>query len=302
MSLPLGELGPSVPVNRYNVPRVVGGNKSGATYLADRNRFSVPRPPPRRVPNRWTQQGYEISRPYSGTSRQGYNETSFTERVSGSQDQNLSSIGEGIRQRRPVQQQEGSDSVRDRIPESTPERGTSDTRIDIPESSERVPLLQSAGTAAAAGSGAGLSGLQTGFAGALGVAGGGILGAALTQLKSRADEKGYVLPDSEYIGPGNPIPIGAAKNPTEQIARDHDLGYGEVLQKAYGKKWTFDKFNREIRKLDDVAWGKFWERYGDEGDWKALVGYLGLRAKAAVEKHTGVIYPSFTGKLCRIVL
>lgn len=109
-----------------------------------------------------------------------------------------------------------------------------------------------------------------------------------------ANKRGYTLPGSDYVGPGNSIPIEAAKNPVDQIARDHDIKYQEIqtkYEKGHIDKSTFDT---EVRKADKEASARFAEESGVH----AVIGKLGLETKQAVEKLTGVLYPSVPGKIC----
>lgn len=167
------------------------------------------------------------------------------------------------------------------------QRFTPDTRIPIEpvDIAETTPLL---GSAAAVG--------NTGAA--IGTVVGGLgLAAGAGYLANKISRDGAVLPGSEYIGPGNPIREGPARHPADQIARDHDIGYETALREAKAKGFTKKQFEEEISKLDNKAWNSFYNRWRNDGDWRALVGYLGLRIKAGVEGKTGVLYPSFTGEL-----
>nr|QTE04089.1 MAG: putative structural protein [Tarsiger cyanurus ambidensovirus] len=191
----------------------------------------------------------------------------------------------------------------ERIPDSQPEIQETefdtpeDTRIqiepdpveiDIPlELAESTPLL---GTAAGGGALLGGTGsaLGTGGTAATGILGATVLGAGaygVKKLVDRAETKGYTLPESEYIGPGNPIPIGAAKNPSEQIAKEHDLAY------------TNAKTHSDVQSADREAYTKFRDEYHKSGDYYAKIGQLGLQAKAGIENIIGVQYPKNLGKL-----
>lgn len=191
----------------------------------------------------------------------------------------------------------------ERIPESEPEvqetefNTAEDTKIqiepepvevDIPvEFAESTPLLGSAAGGAAVFGGAG-SAVGTGGTIATGILGATVAGAAAYGIKKvvdRAETKGYTLPNSEYIGPGNPIPIGAAKNPSEQIAKEHDLAYSNA------------KTHSDVQSADRDAYTKFRDQYHKSGDYYAKIAQLGLQAKAGIEKVIGVQYPKNLGKL-----
>ena len=186
----------------------------------------------------------------------------------------------------------------ERIPESEPEiQETSfntpeETRIQVePETAlelgETIPLLAttSGGSALFGGS---ASAIGTTGSVATGVLGGTLLGAGaygIKKLTDRTSEKGLVLPNSEFIGPGNPIHIGAAKNPAEQIAKDHDLAY------------TNAKTHSDVQSADREAYYKFRDEYHKSGDYYAKIGQLGLQAKYGIEKVIGVQYPKNLSKL-----
>lgn len=120
-------------------------------------------------------------------------------------------------------------------------------------------------------------------------AGIGAAAAAATGLVSRTRQKGLVLPDSEYIGPGNPIPIGAAKNPTEQVARDHDLAYKEISSKPFSSRAEHHEavFEADKKAIQD---------FEKQGTFYGKIGALGLKTKVAVESSFGVFYPPYKGK------
>lgn len=172
-------------------------------------------------------------------------------------------------------------------PEDTRIQIESDPVVDIPlEFAESAPLLGTAagGTALLGGAG---SALGTGGSLATGILGATIIGAGaygIKKLSDRAETKGYTLPNSEYIGPGNPIPIGAAKNPTEQIAKDHDLAYSNA------------KTHSDVQSADKDAYTKFRDQYHKSGDYYAKIAQLGLQAKSKVEDIIGVQYPRNLGK------
>lgn len=300
MSLPVGDLGPGAPSRNSALhPNVSARNRAGGHYLKYLDKYK-PQTQYRPTQPRW-RQGYELSEGYRTQNLQVPNtaETSFTEGIRTPQEPNISSIGEGIRQRRPIQRQEGNNSSGNRLRASTTPR--TETRIDIPStgsglgvSSETVPLLGAAAGNSVLG-GASTSGLGIG-AGIAGVGAAAGLGYAAKVATDYVDERGAVLPGSDYIGPGNPIYEGPAKSIEDQIARDHDLGYSEVLYRAQREKWPIERFNAEIGHLDETAFDAFWNRYSTAGDWKSLIGYLGLKGKHSLEYYTGTLYPQFSGK------
>lgn len=123
--------------------------------------------------------------------------------------------------------------------------------------------------------------IATGVLAGTAVAGAGVVA---KKLYDRTQEKGLTLPGSEFIGPGNPIPIGAAKNPTEQIAKDHDVAYS-IAQHV-----------DDIKEADRKAIVEFGNEYKKSGDTYAKIGELGISAKENIENIIGVQYPRNLGE------
>ena len=151
-----------------------------------------------------------------------------------------------------------------------------DVRIDIPETDPLTPSVPPN-----PGGGISNAGLAP-IAGAAGTILAGVLGGILHR---RTEEKGLVLPDSEYIGPGNEIPISAAKDEAEQVAKDHDAGYRDL-------SYTDKEFGQKVALLDRAAIDAF-RRVNRKGiAWKARIGQIGLTIKRKVEEVLGEpIYP-----------
>lgn len=175
---------------------------------------------------------------------------------------------------------------------------TTNTTIDIPPEitetsfNELTPLLGE-GAIATTGTVA-TDGLAT--TAAIGIGGTAIIGGTaygIKKLIERTKEKGAVLPNSEYIGPGNPIPISAAKNKPDQIAKDHDVAYGKLIERMRQTPMTEDEFAIELHKLDQTAIDEFEKEYKESGSWNAWIGAKGLKIKQKIEKHTGPLYPKY---------
>lgn len=131
----------------------------------------------------------------------------------------------------------------------------------------------SAGEKIATGAGAVTAGVALG-AGAYGI----------SKLLERTEKKGAVLPYSDFIGPGNPIPIGAAKSPQDQVAKKHDLEYEEISH----KRQKTDDFNKAVKEADIKAINEF----DAINHWQAKIGATGLRIKQTVEGAIGhPLYP-----------
>lgn len=178
--------------------------------------------------------------------------------------------------------------LEDLAPEvETPMEGVAETAIDM--GLDTTPLLEGAGIGAAT-LGAGeiaATASATGTAAGTILLGGGaaILGGIATKiLNNGRSGKGYVLPDSEYIGPGNPIPIGAARNSADQAAKVHDAGYRDIDP---------DKDHHEqVKTLDEAAIKDFDKAYEKDGQINAKIGSVGLGIKRKVEDTLGFpLYP-----------
>lgn len=172
--------------------------------------------------------------------------------------------------------------------------------VDIPEViGETTGLLSGVGAAAGATSGsAGIgTALGTTAVGTTVVLGGAALAVGGKALYDRISEKGAVLPNSEFIGPGNPIHIGAAKNPAEQAAKEHDVNYTNLIEYAKLHEISQKDFTERVHQFDQSAIEEFEQDWKETGNWHSFVGKYGLKAKQAVEKLYGAaIYPKHPGK------
>lgn len=175
-----------------------------------------------------------------------------------------------------------------------------DESIDIPEViSETTGLLSGAGGAAGATTGAAGIGttLGTTTVGTTAALGGTALAVGGKLLYDRVSEKGAVLPNSEFIGPGNPIYIGAAKNPAEQAAKEHDVNYANLIEYAKRHEVSQKDFSERVHQFDESAINEFERDWKETGNWHSFVGKYGLKVKQVVEKLYGeAIYPQHPGK------
>lgn len=183
------------------------------------------------------------------------------------------------------------------------QNGEDELLIEHPESSAGVGTggaISSgiAGTAAGAAGGAGLTGTQVAFA-TTAVAGAGIatgLGIVSTKDKNKP-KQGYVLPNSDYIGPGNDIHIAPARNKADQIAKDHDIGYDNLIKYAQSNYISEEEFREKVNNLDKTAIDEFSKDYEESGNWQSFVGKYGLKIKTNIEKFINKqIYPTLPGK------
>lgn len=170
----------------------------------------------------------------------------------------------------------------------------SDTRISIPEtlevSSETAPLL-GASTASASGTASTVTGALAAVGGALAV--GGLSAAVINRIK----EKGATLPGSDYVGPGNPINIDAPRHASDAIAKEHDVGYQSIIDRAHRGELSEEEFATNIEQLDEHAIREFARNFHSSGEWHSFVGRWGLYFKNRIEAVTGPLYPTFPGKL-----
>lgn len=89
------------------------------------------------------------------------------------------------------------------------------------------------------------------------------VGAAATIIKSDAAKlalnlpkmtynaykgKGFVYPDTKYIGPGNPMDLGTPINYDDNLAYIHDNQYDELIDKGINPYFTFNEPDREMIK------------------------------------------------------
>nr|QVW56806.1 MAG: putative structural protein [Phylloscopus fuscatus parvoviridae sp.] len=120
------------------------------------------------------------------------------------------------------------------------------------------------------------------------------LGVGIKELVDRTNKKGYVLPNSEFIGPGNPMPIGAARDKADQIAKSHDSAYEQVYKEVNSDLTEGEQaiyFANLIKHADNVAIKQFLDHYHSEGDFRSLIGAGGLYLKQNLENVFGHIYP-----------
>ena len=193
---------------------------------------------------------------------------------------------------------EAETSFNQPIPEERIQVEPFDEIIDIPET---TGLLSGAGTALGGTAVLGGAGSALGPTASIatGVLGGTIAaGAGFTakKLYDRVSEKGAVLPDSEFIGPGNPIHIGAAKNPSEQTAKEHDINYSNLIDFAKKNELTKEEFSERVHQFDRTAVDLFEKDWQETGNWHAFAGKYGLKTKLAVEQFLGgALYPRNPG-------
>lgn len=240
-----------------------------------------------------TYQGYNRESSYSNVSRHRATNVQRPPQTVTSSETSFSnpepSRAPGLRRRLnvPSAQRSQGEIARDVLRARNPS-----TSINIPESFETTGLLS--------GSAAGASGTaSTGSilaAGGATVAGAAALGGLTHALVSRYKDKGAVLPGTDYVGPGNKIHIDAPRSGSDAIAKEHDVGYERIQKLAHEGRLSQEEFTRNIEQLDEDAIRKFAENFKTSGEWQSFVGRWGLYFKNRIERVTGTLYPSVTGK------
>lgn len=169
--------------------------------------------------------------------------------------------------------------------------GTEEAALEIGEAATETTALL--GGATAGGTAAGTVG-TLGTVAATAAGGAALAGIAvgIKKLVDHTTNKGAVLPGTDFVGPGNPIDPKPARSETDQVAKEHDLGYENLLNRAKSEYLSEEDFKREVYKLDDEAIHRFSEEYQKSGTWQAFVGKYGLKAKRLIEDVIGApVYP-----------
>jgi len=99
-----------------------------------------------------------------------------------------------------------------------------------------------------------------------------------------------------YFGPGNPYPNGESLGPADDVARDHDKFYSDIL--SVSDQLSNQDYRAKIGEADSIAIEQFVAKFRG-GDIASGFGAAALSIKSAVEKAVGrVIYPvpSVAGK------
>ncbi|XP_047103591.1 uncharacterized protein LOC124722477 [Schistocerca piceifrons] len=189
--------------------------------------------------------------------------------------------------------EESNIGVRRRRPNRPRNRGRGHQSSDIETASETVPLLSESVTDGAAISTAGVT-----SSGQIAIAAGATTAAAagvaygIKKVVERVQNKGYTLPGSDYVGPGNPINIDAPRSGADAIAKEHDVGYDNLLKEARERPFTEEEFRQRVQQLDAKAILDFAIDWSHTRNWHSFVGKYGLKLKTAVEQRIGkTLYP-----------
>lgn len=114
-------------------------------------------------------------------------------------------------------------------------------------------------------------------------------GKGLKKKKEEAKRVGLNPPGYNYLGPGNPNENGPAKNQIDADAKEHDKAYSEAKTSADVAKADSEFIGKSI---DHIFTGS--NPYDIIG---GALGAVGIKAKSAVEKYTGTLYPSVSGNM-----
>lgn len=90
-----------------------------------------------------------------------------------------------------------------------------------------------------------------------------------------AKGKGFTLPGSNYIGPGNPLLNGPPTSKTDAAARLHDYDYDRLIKQGVSKKNLYLGFSRADQRLLDRT---------DTSTPEGLAVTLGMSAKKLAQK------------------
>lgn len=182
----------------------------------------------------------------------------------------------GVRQRRPHTYEElgGDDIELNLLPDedvhivNLSETGPAYSNTGFTEESLVQPLLEGGATVGGSTSGTPLIAIGAGTA----------IAATGGLIASKAYHSGIQVPGTHYVGPGNPIDSGAPTSGVDADAREHDISYSH--------------HNTDISASDTRAINQFGDHVAESHlDGAGIIGYVGLQAKKAIEKHTGQLYP-----------
>nr|QTE03809.1 MAG: structural protein [Phoenicurus auroreus ambidensovirus] len=129
---------------------------------------------------------------------------------------------------------------------------------------------------------------------ALAAAGVALTASAGAAAISRIKEKGLTLPGSDYVGPGNDIKVDAERHGADVVAKEHDVEYDKLIEKAQLGQITQEQFEYEVHRLDAKAILDFEKDFAESGNWQSFIGKYGLMFKKSVEGKLGrVLYPPY---------
>ena len=90
--------------------------------------------------------------------------------------------------------------------------------------------------------------------------------------------KGFVLPGSKYIGPGNPMNRGSPKSKADALAYQHDVDYADYLKAGVKKKHLYTGYSDADARLMKES------KKHLADDPSAIATYAGMGAKKLLNK------------------
>lgn len=104
----------------------------------------------------------------------------------------------------------------------------------------------------------------------------------------KTERKGLTVPGYKYLGPGNSLNRGTPNNNIDEDAKEHD----EAYNKAKTSQEVSEADKKFISKAGDHIVNSINQKESISNTIGGVIGAVGIGLKSAVEKHTGVIYPS----------
>nr|QOD39497.1 ORF1 [uncultured densovirus] len=150
-------------------------------------------------------------------------------------------------------------------------------------------LAEAGGIAGTSGAGTLAPGAGT-IAAGVGVAAGTVIAGTVAGVLSSSDDSDHTdpvvsFPGHHYIGPGNTITDTDPVDTDDIIAREHDIAYNNANSGS------------DIQEADHNSANEFLTDAIHNNNPHSVAGYIGLKTKEQIEKHTGVLYGlSPTGK------
>lgn len=111
------------------------------------------------------------------------------------------------------------------------------------------------------------------------------------EKKIEEDKRGLTVPGYKYLGPGNSLNRGQPNNQIDEDAQEHDQAY----DKAKTSQEVSEADNKFVNKALDHIVNAINLKENSANTIGAGIGAIGIGTKQAIEKHSGVIYPSVSG-------
>lgn len=114
---------------------------------------------------------------------------------------------------------------------------------------------------------------------------------AKSQKVLESERRGLTVPGYKYLGPGNSLNRGEPVNEIDEDAKEHD----EAYDKAKTTQEVSQADNKFVNKALDHLVNAINLKETPGNTFGAAIGAIGIGTKQAIEKHSGVIYPSVSG-------